>query len=64
MNANGLIMTQQQYATDVLKRSNMWNCRPVDTPISATEKLSLTEGVQLGDEDSTRYRSVVGALQY
>jgi len=61
---DGLILLQQRYATDVVKRANMGNCKPVDTPISTSEKLSITEGTSLGEEDSTRYRSVVGALQY
>jgi hypothetical protein len=63
-NSDGLLLSQQRYATDVVKRANMWHCKPVDTPISATEKLSLTEGEALGEEDSTKYRSIVGALQY
>jgi hypothetical protein len=36
----------------------------VDTPISTSEKLSITGGSSLSEEDATRYRSVVGALQY
>lgn len=39
-------------------------CKPVDTPLSTSEKLSVMDGVKLGPEDSTRYRSLVGALQY
>ena len=39
-------------------------CKPISTPLSTTEKLSVTSGTRLGTEDSTRYRSVVGALQY
>jgi histone deacetylase 1/2 len=62
--SDSLVLSQQRYATDVVKRANMWNCRPVDTPISASEKLSLTDGDKLGEDDSTKYRSVVGALQY
>ena len=42
----------------------MQGCKPVPTPLSSTEKLSLTEGDPLNQEDSTRYRSLVGALQY
>jgi histone deacetylase 1/2 len=61
---DGLVLSQQRYATDVLRRANMWQCNSVDTPISTSEKLSITEGCSLGDEDSTNYRSVVGALQY
>ena len=39
-------------------------CKPMKTPLSTTEKLSVTSGTQFGVEDSTRYRSIVGALQY
>lgn len=39
-------------------------CKPVRTPLITVEKLSITDGVCLGVEDSTRYRSIVGALQY
>jgi len=60
--SDGLVMSQQRYATDVVKRTNMWNCKPIDTPISTAEKLSLTKGDSLGEADSTKYRSVVGAL--
>lgn len=31
---DGLVRSQQRYATDVLHRANMWNRHPVDTPIS------------------------------
>ncbi|XP_066373174.1 uncharacterized mitochondrial protein AtMg00810-like [Miscanthus floridulus] len=62
--SDGLVMSQQRYAIDVVKRANMWNCKPVDTPISTAKKLNLTKGDSLGEVDSTMYRSVVGALQY
>jgi len=42
----------------------MNRAKAVDTPLSVSEKLSLTDGTKLGDEDATRYRSLVGALQY
>lgn len=42
----------------------MKNCKPSSTPLSTTEKLSRFEGEALGVEDSTRYRSIVGVLQY
>jgi len=42
----------------------MSKCKPSPTPLSASEKLSIHEGVSLGTEDSTKYRSIVGALQY
>jgi histone deacetylase 1/2 len=60
----GLLLSQGRYAADILSRTGMDKAHPVDTPLSTSEKLSLVDGDRLGDEDSTRYRSVVGALQY
>ena len=34
------------------------------TPLNTTEKLSVKSGARLDINDSTRYRSIVGALQY
>jgi histone deacetylase 1/2 len=59
-----LLISQEWYASEILKRVNMQLCKPVKTPLCTTEKLSQTNGTQLGTEDSTRYRSIVGALQY
>jgi len=58
-----LLLTQERYASDILKRVNMQLCKPVKTPLNTTEKLSVTSGTRLG-VDSTRYRSIVGTLQY
>jgi histone deacetylase 1/2 len=41
---------------------NMKICNQVDTPLS--DKLSITDGEVLSSDDSTRYMSIVGALQY
>lgn len=60
--ADGLILSQGKYAQDIVKRTNMSNSKPIGTPLSSIEKLSLLEGDPLGPEDSTNYRSVVGAL--
>jgi histone deacetylase 1/2 len=62
--ADGLVLTQGRYAADILARSGMDKVKVVDTPLSTSEKLSITDGTRLGVEDSTRYRSLVGALQY
>ena len=60
----GLILRQERYATDILARCGMDKCKAIDTPLSSTEKLSAVEGDTLGPVDSTKYRSLVGALQY
>ena len=59
-----LLLTQERYASDILKRVNMQLCKPIKTSFNITKKLSVTSGTRLGVEDSTRYRSIVGALQY
>jgi histone deacetylase 1/2 len=62
--ANGIVLTQEKYASDILTKANMTDCKSAPTPLSSTESLSQHEGEPLGPEDSTRYRSLVGALQY
>jgi histone deacetylase 1/2 len=62
--SNGLVLAQEKYATDLLTKVGMLQCTPCPTPLSVNDKLSLTDGSPLGSEDSTNYRSIVGALQY
>jgi hypothetical protein len=61
---DGLVLTQEKYTTDPLKKYDMANCKPVSTPLCSSEKLSLHQGSPLGPKDATQYRSLVGALQY
>jgi hypothetical protein len=61
---DGLHLSQSKYASDILKRAGMMNCKPVTTPLHISEKLSVHSGKPLGVEESTKYRSIVGALQY
>jgi hypothetical protein len=42
----------------------MMNCKLVSTPMTLTEKLSAHDGVALEPQDTTKYHSIVGALQY
>jgi hypothetical protein len=60
----GIILSQEKYARDILARVGMLKCKPSVTPLSASEKLSKYEGNTLDQGDSTRYRSIVGGLQY
>ncbi len=59
---DSLLINQERYATDLLKRVAMKNSKPVNTPLSSSEKISVYEGEKLGPEDASRYRSIVGAL--
>lgn len=60
---DGIILSQEKYARDILSRTCMTTCKPSPTPLSTTEKLSKDEGKLLNSDDSTKYRSIVGALQ-
>lgn len=53
--SHGLVLSQQRYAADILKRSGMDKSKSIDTPLSSTEKLSIVDSDKLGPEDSTRY---------
>jgi hypothetical protein len=60
----GLVLIEDRYTDDILRRVGMQNCKMVCTPLVAAEKLSACDGNPLSVDDATTYRSVVGALQY
>jgi hypothetical protein len=60
--AMGILLSQHKYALDIIQRAGMTSCKPVDTPLSASSKLGLIPGTLYSDP--TRYRQIVGALQY
>jgi hypothetical protein len=51
--SNGILLSQEKYASDILKRDGMMNCKSVNTPMSTLEKLSTHEGLVLGPQDAT-----------
>jgi histone deacetylase 1/2 len=61
---DGLLLTQEKYATGLLTKFGMKNCTSSPTPLSSIEKLSPTKDTPLGHDDSTEHRSIEGALQY
>lgn len=61
---DGILLTQEKYTTDILRKVGLEHCKPVSTPLSTTEKLTVEVGEALGPEDATKYKSVVGALKY
>jgi hypothetical protein len=62
--SEGILLSQEKYAAEILKKVGMMNCKPVSTPMTVLGKLSAHDGVILQPQDVTKYRSVVGALQY
>ncbi|XP_023741339.1 uncharacterized mitochondrial protein AtMg00810-like [Lactuca sativa] len=60
----GITLVQHKYASDLLKRANMMNCKSISTPMSVTDKLAQDLGRPLSDEDDFKYRSLVGGLEY
>jgi hypothetical protein len=62
--SSDLILSQEKYVDDILKRTGMDRCAHADTPLSSMEKLSVVGGEPLSSEDASKFRSIVGALQY
>lgn len=60
----GILFKQEKCAGDILATVGMTKCKISSTPLAATEKLLRLEGDPLSPEDATKYRSIVGALQY
>ncbi|WVZ49453.1 LOW QUALITY PROTEIN: hypothetical protein U9M48_000815 [Paspalum notatum var. saurae] len=60
----GLVLSQKRYAHELLQRAKMDKCKPISTPMAASEKLSREQGTALTDDAQFQYRSIVGGLQY
>jgi hypothetical protein len=61
---DGILLSQNKYAMDILERAGMKHCKPISTPLSTSKKLSAHDGDVLGPNDDRSYRSIVGGLQY
>ena len=59
---SGLFVHQTKYATDLLSKFAMSDCKPCKTPCSPTQLLLPHDSPSLSY--ATSYRSLVGALQY
>ncbi|KAL9162242.1 hypothetical protein ABFS82_07G077000 [Erythranthe guttata] len=59
---DGILISQESYAKEVLKKFKMENCEPNSTPIDVGEKLSR----HIGGEpvDPTLLKSLIGSLRY
>ncbi|XP_019095484.1 PREDICTED: uncharacterized protein LOC109130431 [Camelina sativa] len=60
--SKGLHLMQRKYITDLLAKTNMLTAKPVPTLMSTSTKLTVLSGTPL--VDVTKYKMVVGSLQY
>ena len=56
------MLGQSAYASKLLERSGMAECKPCVTPME--ERLKLTKASTVAKVDATLYRSIVGGLRY
>jgi hypothetical protein len=61
-NASGIMLAQSAYARTILEKAGMEDCNACHAPMEARLKLSKTSTAQ--PVDATKYRSIVGSLQY
>jgi hypothetical protein len=60
--ADGLFLTQRQFALNILERAGMVDCKPVSTLVDTCAKVSAKSGPPVADP--THFRSITRALQY
>ncbi|XP_070017547.1 uncharacterized mitochondrial protein AtMg00810-like [Nicotiana sylvestris] len=59
---DGIFISQESYTKEILKKFNMLDCNPVNTPMESGTKLSkFDEGEKV---DPTFFKSFVGSLRY
>ncbi|CAL8138498.1 unnamed protein product [Prunus armeniaca] len=58
----GIFISQEKYAENLLKKFNMLKSKPMDTPMAINLKLTSNNGAP--KFDTSIYRSVVGSLIY
>eukprot|EP00253_Pinus_taeda_P025146 PITA_25146 len=57
-----IFLSQKKYIGDLLNRFGMTECNPLTTPMEQNLKLTSIEGKLI--EDATKYRKLVGSLNY
>ncbi|KAH9718722.1 hypothetical protein KPL71_022333 [Citrus sinensis] len=59
---NSILLSQAKYVQDLLAKTEMTDCKGIETPFSTSEKLKKDVGNRF--HDPTLYRNVIGSLQY
>ncbi|KAH9667197.1 retrovirus-related pol polyprotein from transposon RE1 [Citrus sinensis] len=59
---NSILLSQAKYIQDLLAKTEITDCKGIETPFSTSEKLKKDVGNRF--HDPTLYRSVIGSLQY
>ncbi|KAJ0753710.1 putative RNA-directed DNA polymerase [Helianthus annuus] len=59
---SNLILSQRKYISDLIHKAGLSECKPVPSPMSTSQLLTLGDSQLLADP--TKYRQIVGALQY
>ena len=58
----GFYLSQQKYATEILNKTGMSQCKHVSAPVATSRKLFTDAGSPY--DDPTLYRSLASTLQY
>ena len=56
MTHDRILLTQEKYATGILKHVGTKDCKHSSTPLPTTENLSLHEGALLSPQEGTMYK--------
>jgi hypothetical protein len=57
-----IFLNQWKYMVEILKRFDMLECKPINTPMEAKLKLLVDTSSEL--IDATLYRQIIGSLMY
>ncbi|KAL3838972.1 hypothetical protein ACJIZ3_023563 [Penstemon smallii] len=60
--SSGLLISQKKYILDLLRRTNMADCKPINSPMATNTRHTAYDSPSF--DNPTLYRSVVGSLQY
>ena len=63
-NKHDLLLTQSKHGRDLIHHAGLTYCKAVSTPMAVFEKLTKNIGDPLDNNTATKYRSLVGGLQY